>query len=149
MARPKRKRTIIAAATAVIVLAVAAGAFFVVRSSRLDVNPNRVLVAPFENKTGDPSLDSIGSWAADWIAQGISQAAQIEVVPGLAAQESFRTVERESGKLQGMKKLRALARETRAGTVVAGSYYLQGDNLQFQANIMDVKNGNCFMPCPP
>jgi serine/threonine protein kinase/tetratricopeptide (TPR) repeat protein len=141
LARPSRRKPIIAAATALIVLAVSAVAFFVIKSNRLDVNPKRVVVAPFENKTGDPALESIGSWAADWIAQGISQAAEIEVVPGLAAQESFRTVERESGKLQGMKKLRALARETKAGTVVSGTYYLQGDNLQFQANITDVKKG--------
>jgi len=148
LAVPKRRKTIIAAVAGLIVLAVAVAAFLVIKSNRLDVNPKRVMVAPFENKTGDPSLDSIGSWAADWIAQGISQAAQIEVVPGLAAQESFRTVERESGKLQGMKKLRALARETQAGTVVSGSYYLQGDKLQFQANIMDVKKGKLLYALP-
>jgi tetratricopeptide (TPR) repeat protein len=147
LGKPKSKRMITAAAFGLILLA-AAAAFFVVKSSRLDVNPKRVVVAPFENKTGDPSLDSVGSWAADWIAQGISQAAQIEVVPGLAAQESFRTVERERGKLQGMKQLRALAKETRAGTVVSGTYYLQGDNLQFQANITDVKKGKLIYALP-
>jgi serine/threonine protein kinase/tetratricopeptide (TPR) repeat protein len=148
LVRPKRKKMIIASVAGLIVLAIAAAAFFVINSNRLDVNPKRVVVAPFENKTGDQSLDSIGSWASDWIAQGISQAAEIEVVPGLAAQESFRTVERESGKLQGMKKLRALARETRAGTVVSGTYYLQGDNLQFQANIADVKKGKLLYALP-
>jgi serine/threonine protein kinase/tetratricopeptide (TPR) repeat protein len=148
LAVPKRKKTIIAAVVGLIVLAVAVAAFLVIKSNRLDVNPKRVVVAPFENKTGDPSLDSIGSVAADWIAQGVSQAAQIEVVPGLAAQESFRIVEKESGTLQGMKKLRALARETQAGTVVSGTYYLQGDNLQFQANITDVQKGKLIYASP-
>jgi serine/threonine protein kinase/tetratricopeptide (TPR) repeat protein len=149
LAKPKSKRTIVAAAAGLIVLGVAAAAFFVIKSNRLDVNPKRVVVAPFENKTGDPSLDSIGGVAADWIAQGISQTAQIEVVPGLAAQESLRIVERESGSLQGLKKLRALAKETRAGTVVSGTYYLQGDELQFQANITDVKKGKLIYALPP
>jgi serine/threonine protein kinase/tetratricopeptide (TPR) repeat protein len=148
LAKAKPKRKIIAVAAGLVILAVAAAAFFVIKANRLDVNPKRVVVAPFENKTGDPSLDSIGSWAADWIAQGISQAAQIEVVPGLAAQESFRVVERESGKLQGMKKLRAMARETEAGTVVSGTYYIQGENLQFQANITDVKKGKLIYALP-
>jgi len=148
LARPKRKKIITAAVAGLIVLAVAVAAFLVFKSGRLDVNPKRVVVAPFENKTGDPSLDSIGSWASDSISQGISQAAEIEVVPGMAAQESFRIVERESGKLQGMKKFRELARETKAGIVVSGSYYLQGDNLQFQANITDVKKGKLLYALP-
>jgi hypothetical protein len=69
-------------------------------------------------------------------------------VPGLAAQESFRTVEKESGRLQGLKQLRALAKETKAGIVVSGTYYLQGDNLQFQANITDAKKGKLLYALP-
>jgi hypothetical protein len=35
----------------------------------------RVVVAPFENRTGDPSLDPLGAMARDWIAQGLSRVA--------------------------------------------------------------------------
>jgi tetratricopeptide (TPR) repeat protein/predicted Ser/Thr protein kinase len=146
--RSRRKRVLIAAVAAVAVLAVAAAAFFFVGPGRLDVDPNRVVVAPFENRTGDPSLDSVGGIAADWITQGISQAAQIEVVPAMAVQESFEVVEKERGRLEGITWLRALARETRAGIVVSGTYYLQGEDLQFQANITDVQKKKLVYALP-
>jgi len=147
-AKAKKKRLAMIGAGALTIVA-AAAAFFIISSSRLNVDPNRVVVAPFENKTGDPSLDPIGNIAADWIAQGISQAGQkIDVVPGMAAQESSKVVEKEQGKLQGAKQLRALAKETGAGTVVTGAYYLQGGELQFQADITDVQKGKLIYASP-
>ncbi|UCC74138.1 MAG: hypothetical protein JSV86_06145, partial [Gemmatimonadota bacterium] len=94
-------------------------------------------VAVFENQTGDPSLDPVGRMAQDWITQGLAQTGLVDVVPTTAALQSYRYVEAESGAPQGLDRVRALAEETGAGTVVWGAYYRQGESIQFQAQITD------------
>jgi DNA-binding SARP family transcriptional activator len=97
------------------------------RSAGPELNPRRVVVASFENRTGDPSLDPVGSMAADWIIQGLSGRGAIQVVP-LAAVLATADPHR-------------LVRETGAGTAVAGAYYRQGDSLYFQAQVTEVATG--------
>ena len=48
----------------------------------VELNPNRVVVIPFDNRTGDESLDQIGAMAADWLTEGLMALAGIvEPVP--------------------------------------------------------------------
>ncbi len=133
----------------VVLTAVAAIIFFLLRSRGLDVDPDRVVVAVFENMTGDESLDSIGSIAADWITQGISQTGMVEVVQGIAAVISSHVIGTESSGPQGAAPLRALAEETGAGTVISGSYYLVGETLQFQATVTDAVHGKLIQAIQP
>jgi len=106
----------------------------------LKIDPKRVVVAPFENKTGDPSLDLIGSIAADWITQGISQISVLEVSPQGAPAASGEPDKDKSGSRSDPIDLKALSEETGAGTVITGSYYLSGEDLEFQFQITDVLN---------
>ena len=106
----------------------------------LKINPKRVVVAPFENKTGDPSLDLIGSIAADWITQGISRISVLEVSPQGAPAASGEQDKDKSGSGSGPIDLKALSEETGAGTVITGSYYLSGEDLEFQFQITDILN---------
>ena len=115
--RARRKKMMIAAAGALVFIAAAIAIFMLIGSSRLAVDPNRIAVAPFQNETGDKSLDSVGNIASDWITQG-------------------------------MKQMRALAKETGAGTVISGAYYLQGDNLQFKAEIIDARARKLIVAVP-
>ena len=109
----------------------------------------RVVVAVFENRTGDPSLDSLGLMTCDWITQGLSQTGEIEVVPTSSVLDAERNL-RESGIVeQGATSLQALAEATRAGIVVSGAYYLQGDVLQFNADITDVATGDLLHAIEP
>jgi eukaryotic-like serine/threonine-protein kinase len=50
------------------------------------LEPKRVVVAVFENRTGDPSLDPVGRMSAEWITDGLSRAG-IEVIPSSYAAE--------------------------------------------------------------
>ena len=62
-------------------LVLVAGAVIVVdrlRGSRPD--RNRVAVAVFVNRTGDPSLEPLGNMAADWVTRGLTQTALVDVV---------------------------------------------------------------------
>ena len=87
----------------------------------------RVLVVPLENATGDSALAPLGRMAADWIAQGLARTGFVEVAPGPA--------EAPRG---GDAGLRAAARESGAGTLVSGAYYLDGDSVRLQARVSDV-----------
>lgn len=102
-----------------------------------DLDPRHVVVAPFENRTGEPSLDPVGSMAADWITQGIQRVPGTVVVFGDAARAAARRVS-DPGGTEGID-VDALAKETGAGLVVSGSFYLTGDSLQFQAQITDAR----------
>jgi serine/threonine protein kinase/tetratricopeptide (TPR) repeat protein len=116
-------------ALSVVAIIVAAVVFWPSRASNLD--PNLVAVAVFENKTVDPKLDSIGSMAADRIMQGLAQAGGFSVAP-------MPTAEALSAESKTKDKLRALAEVTRAGKIVHGDYFLQGENIQFHAWVQDV-----------
>jgi tetratricopeptide (TPR) repeat protein len=109
------------------------------------INPKRVVVAPFENKTGDPSLGLIGSIAADWLTQGISQISVLEVSPQGAPAASGKPDTGKSGSGSGPIDLKALSGETGAGTVITGSYYLSGEDLEFQFQITDVLNSRLLL----
>ena len=96
----------------------------------------QIVVAVFENITGDSTLDPLGRMAADWITQGLDQVSVVEVMPSEAAGPGP-----GSRGWAGSGAFRALARAAGAGTVVSGRYYLSGDSLRFQARIVDSRTG--------
>jgi serine/threonine protein kinase/tetratricopeptide (TPR) repeat protein len=117
---------------AVVIVLIAAGLFFLLKPKGPSLDPNRIVVAPFENKTGDPNLDNVGFMISDWITQGL-QRAQIIHVSSLPITDAFSDLEKEKDAVQ------LIAKAVRAGKVVSGSYYLEGDTLQFVAQIHDVR----------
>jgi len=125
---------------ALLVLIIAVLALVLLRGLRLDVDPNRVVVAIFENQTGDKLLDPLGRMASDWISQRISQTGDIEVVPTMAVLQAYSMLPSKVDIPQSAKLLRALAKDMGAGTMVYGTYYLTNQELHFQAHITDVKN---------
>ena len=112
---------------AVVLLAGAAVAVLALRGRTLD--PRRVVVTTFEDLTGDPTLATLGHVAADWVTQELARRGAVEVVPAVAG-----------GHLDAAA-IEALATQTRAGTVVSGSYYKQGDSVWFQVQIIDATQG--------
>jgi tetratricopeptide (TPR) repeat protein len=107
---------------------------------------DRVVVAPFENRTGDAALDAIGSMAADWITTGLAQMGTIDVVPTTAVTQF------EASRPEPDRKARvapaALAAATGAGIVVSGSYYLVADSLRFQVEVTDAAHGTMLHALP-
>jgi tRNA A-37 threonylcarbamoyl transferase component Bud32/tetratricopeptide (TPR) repeat protein len=104
-----------------------------------DLDEGLVAVLPFENRTGDASLDVLGTMAADRITEGIAGSdmlsAGIETVPSQqvlsvqASQEGIASTSSAAGPLQ------TLAETTGAGTVISGWYYTEDESLLFQAEI--------------
>jgi len=112
---------------AVVVLGVLGVMLLAQRRPALD--PRRVVVAGFEDLSGDAQLAPLGHIAADWITQALAQSAAVEVVPSAA-----------TGHLDAAD-VRALAAQTGAGTIVWGAYYREGDSVRFQLQVIDARRG--------
>ncbi|GAF79961.1 unnamed protein product, partial [marine sediment metagenome] len=107
----------------------------------LSVDPKRIVVATFDNKTGDELLDPYGLVAADWITQALSRTDVVEVVPTTIVLQSLIEVGINTSGLHNMALLRALAKKTEVGTVIWGSYSLKDEILRFQIKITDSAKG--------
>ena len=98
-----------------------------------EVKP-RLVVAVFENGTGDNSLDLVGRLAADVISEGLQRTGIADVVPPITALHVSRTLVGQG------EPVARLAQETGATHAVAGTYYRSGDVIQFHAQIIDTSN---------
>ena len=123
----------------------AVGYLVAFRSARpLPLDPKRVIVAPLENKTGDAALDPVGHMAADWIARGLMQTGSLDVVDARMVGSFADTTPRPAA-----IRARALAEESRAGTVVWGAVYREGDSLELQLTITDARSGRLLRAIDP
>jgi len=93
------------------------------------LDPRRVVVAGFEDLSGDSTLAPLGHIAADWLTQALASRGGLEVVPGAG-----------TGHLDAAE-IRTLATQTGAGTVIAGSYYREGDSVRFHVQVIDAARG--------
>jgi serine/threonine-protein kinase len=136
-----RRRTAVLIAVPASLIAIAA---LIIGLSRDPPNPapaldrNRVVVVPLENRTGDTALAVLGSLAADWIARGLQEIDVIEVVPTATAVNPGPDVA-SVAESSDAGTARAAGMATRAGTVVAGSYYRRADSLEFQTQVIDAE----------
>jgi DNA-binding SARP family transcriptional activator len=113
-------------------------------TGRPTMDPGRVVVAVFENRTGDGGLDPLGRMAADWITQALHESGVVEVVPStieLAPRPDFTD--------GAQPNATALAEATEAGTVVVGAYYRRGDSIEIQAQVINASEGNLLSALPP
>jgi tetratricopeptide (TPR) repeat protein/predicted Ser/Thr protein kinase len=138
--RPRREtfmttliqKKILIPVVALLVIVVIVLVLFLPRGPSLD--PNRVVVAFFENQTGDPKLDWVGRMAVDLITQGLSQTGIVSVAASPRAEAS-------EGLKESKDPVRSLAKEAGAGKVISGAYYLQDENIAFHAQIIDAQKG--------
>jgi len=146
---PRFSRTPRIAATAATVLVVVAAVLI----GRRLVSPNggsaaqgdRVVVLPYENRTGDPALDPVGQMVAEWITEGLMQTGVVQVVPHFMAIEAAA----QSKDAGGATELARVAERTQSSIAVTGSYYRHGEQLEFHSEIMDMPSGMSFARIDP
>ncbi len=112
-------------------------------SSRGTLPRDRVAVAVFSNRTGDSTLEPLGSMAADWVTRGLGSSELVDVVDLGAVYAQGRG---EAGEPVDPV---LLARRNGAGTVVSGSYYLATDTLVVRATLVDAASGTVLQTVPP
>ena len=113
------------------------------RSPRL--MSRRIVVAPFENQAPGSSLASLGDMTMDRLADGIQHIEGLEVVPSRFT-FLFSLNRPPNADRTPKSTLHQLAAETGASTVVSGSYYVAGDSLIIQPQIIDAVSGKLLRP---
>jgi tetratricopeptide (TPR) repeat protein len=138
IARARRRPLMWAAVGAAVIAIGALGAWALFRGGGPDLVRNRVVVAPFVNRTGDGSLDHLGPMAADWVQRGLFETAELQVTgtPASIPPDSAAA-------------LQSFAREAGARLVVAGVYYRLRDSLRFEARITDAGTGRLLGALEP
>ena len=138
------RRVVLAAATVVAIAVLGVAVIVIVRGRGATTapatgpDPRRVVVMPFENMTGEPSLDPIAARTADAVTQGLVELGKVEVVP----------VPGGSPTGDAAASLHA-ARDAGAGTVVSGSYYLTGDAIDLRGRVTDAASGKPIFALKP
>ncbi|GAC1649627.1 MAG: hypothetical protein NVS4B3_06990 [Gemmatimonadaceae bacterium] len=114
-----------------------------------ELSRRRIVVATFDNRTGNEALDPVGELAADWVARDLLEA-NFDVVDARARAGGSRGAKGALPTVrQRADRLTALAQETGAASVVTGRYYTQGDSLHFEAGIVDVAKGTLVRAVAP
>jgi len=108
---------------------------------------DRLLVVPFLNETGDPSLDPVGHLAADWLAQRLASVGRLQVVPTIdfIRRDETSALDGAAGEPTWM----AVARDTGAGLLVSGRYYAQDDQVELYAQLTDARSGRLWLAVEP
>lgn len=129
-------------AAAVALLVTAIGLPVVGRSTNAPAPlKHRVVVAPFENRTGDSLLGPIGGIVADWITEGLAQTSIAEIIALPTVLRAFQAHDRDGDPAQRTAGGRALAAAVGASTVIWGSYYRNRDELTIHAQVTDGERG--------
>ena len=143
-ASPKRAIPQMRVAVVALVLVAAMAMAFVARDRiarlRAGSSPRRIVVAALDNRTGDSTLDPLGELAADYLASTLIES-NFEVFDSRTSALATRRIALSAPGGSAHDRAEALAAQTGAATVVIGSYYRQGDSLQFDANIIDPARG--------
>jgi tetratricopeptide (TPR) repeat protein/tRNA A-37 threonylcarbamoyl transferase component Bud32 len=112
------------------------------------LNTNRVLVVPFTDNSGREEAEAVGGWAQDYIIDILTDAGFAEVVDPLTALAVSHNVA-AAGRDAERDDVLALADEARAGTVVSGNIYAEGDSLYVQTRISNANDGSLMGRVPP
>ncbi len=140
------RRIVIGGAVGLLILAAAAMGARRIMSRPAAANPDKVIVAPFQNKTGDKKFDQLGTVATDWISRGIVETGVVDIGQFTPQKDASGRVAENAFEIPILVK-QALALS--AGRIVSGSYYMQSDTLQFQAQIVDANDGKLIGSVPP
>jgi hypothetical protein len=114
------------------------------------LDPRRVAVASLSNETGSSNLDPLGALVDTWITDRLSRAGMVEVVTSATVVPAQREGRMAGSATDDPERLHMLAAETRAGTLVSGSYYRSaGTGVEFHIEITDANSGELLQAIGP
>jgi len=105
---------------------------------------DRLVVFPFENRTGDPAADDWAFVAAEYITRGIDRAGEVTVVPARTVRDLVRDKD-----LTAPLSAEDIARRTAARYVLAGSYSTTAGRLRFDVDLLDLESGELLRSLDP
>ena len=147
-ARGWRALAVVAGSLAILSLALAAAGTPHRPRTRLD--PRRVAVAALSNETEDTTLTPFGELVGRWITDRLSSAPGVAVVTSAIVVPARHDQHLAESDADDPERLHRLAVETRAGTLVSGSYYRSGhDEVEFHVEITDANSGRLLRAIGP
>jgi tetratricopeptide (TPR) repeat protein len=102
---------------------------------------DRVVVLPYDNETGDASLDPVGRMVAEWITEGLAQTGEVQVIPNLMVLQSLARAGAGREQTRTAMLGQEVARLNQSGIAVTGSYYSRGAEIEFHSEVTDVLTG--------
>jgi tetratricopeptide (TPR) repeat protein len=112
------------------------------------LDPNRIAVVPFVNRTGDSALDALRHQAADEIAGQLSEMEDLEVVPPSAVASEL-AAGRTEADLDPRVLVADVAEGTSAGLVFAGVIDGRGDGIELRGVLEDTLAGRVVRAFAP
>ena len=112
------------------------------------LDPEKVVVAVFDNRTGDATLDSLGIMISDFVTQGLHRLEGIKLAENPMAVSGGPALPR-SAVPAGTDPVGWLAERTGAGLVVTGAYYPDGTNIRAQSRLVDATTGRRIIDIEP
>lgn len=126
---------VVAAAVATIVIA-----SILRHGGSVPLEPDRVVVTPFRNESGDSSLNLAGRLAGHWVTQGIQQTGNVQVLPWESALQTWLHVQAQMEAGRVLDPVHAMAEGTGAGIVISGTFYLDDGVIRIVADVNDATN---------
>ena len=117
-------------------------------SANASLDPKAVVVADFENLTGDTSFTLLGATLGDWVTQGVMQTGVARVIDPASRAVVGRLGSNVSA-LKGKARVFAMAKAAAAGIVVSGTIYRRGGELAIHAQLTDVRNDQVLASLDP
>jgi serine/threonine-protein kinase len=117
------------------------------RPQTLDLR--RVVVARLSNETGDSAMSYIGGLAADRLTASLARVSDLEVATSARIIPSRLTTGLRVDSLDDPGRLRTLAEETAAGTIISGSYFRERGRVLLQAEITNANDGTLVAAVGP
>jgi TolB-like protein len=108
---------------------------------KTELDPKRVVVAPFEDMTNDTTLRGIGRLSADVVSAKLASAGTGHVVDARTALFTSKLLDRLPPLFVDRNSAIALAREVSAGWVISGAVYLAADSIRIRADLLDASSG--------
>ncbi len=101
-----------------------------------EIDARRIVIAPFENNTGEERLDPIGDLVADQLSRYLGDA-DFKVVDARTARIGSKVVDDIPRPLRAQYHV-ALGEETGSAYTVGGKYYRAGDSIYANVDVIDV-----------
>jgi len=113
------------------------------------LDPHRVAVTTLSNETGDSALAPAGHVVADMLTSELASSHRLVVVTSAMVMPALADARLAGNSMDDPERLHTLAIETRAGTVVSGSYFRTRDSLEFLVEITDARTGDLVRSVGP
>jgi hypothetical protein len=114
------------------------------------LNPRRVAVAALSNETGDTTLAPLGRMVASWVTDRLGGMPGVAVVTSATVVPAQHDQHLTNADGDDPERLHLLATETRAGTMVSGSYYRGARGMvEFHVEITDANTGRLLRAIGP